>query len=593
VEVESGLMAKKITELTAATTPLAGTELAWVEQGGLPRKVAVSEFGGGGGDLSTPHDIIGDINLTSGTNGPVAAAFTDQLRFVDNDETDVAAMIGFEAANQGELIVENLTEVSDMIFRIHDFNGAGTPIRLMRLHKGNSATSGEEGYAMFNRVICNYLGSQSSSPDDPPLMVTNSGGDEDGQTQSNLSMWYNSIQAYTASAAAGSTLSINPSGGVVNIGNQSGAGTSSDVIISQGTAWHLRTKATGMNLSWGTSTLPSGGTVPNDAYYSVTTSGQSHVASMGARASDNSMVLTHDIHGAPWIIEGQNEVGNPRKIATFDTTQATSGVYIGEVNQQSALWIWEEASALSAQAAWGQIWVKSDTPNTLWFRDDAGTDFQLGAVSIPITLADNEQIQFGTGQDVTMDWDGVDFEVEGGASNQTINFRDGFHLRLWDSSDTDWLDIHNDGANIVLTELGLGEITFPAAGTLGLNMVDNTLERPILKDYSIESNTQNVSGTTATLTYANGPVFQCDMEAATGNVTITLSGGPPAGTHGQITVEVTQDTTVRTLAWAGGTFRWAGGTAHPVTTTANGFTIYTFETWDGGTTWYGAGADYS
>ena len=38
----------------------------------------------------------------------------------------------------------------------------------------------------------------------------------------------------------------------------------------------------------------------------------------------------------------------------------------------------EKASAAADVAGWGEIWVKSDTPNTLWFTDDAGTDVQLG-----------------------------------------------------------------------------------------------------------------------------------------------------------------------------------------------------------------------
>ena len=37
----------------------------------------------------------------------------------------------------------------------------------------------------------------------------------------------------------------------------------------------------------------------------------------------------------------------------------------------------EQASAPADVAGDGQIWVKSDTPNTLWFTDDAGTDTQL------------------------------------------------------------------------------------------------------------------------------------------------------------------------------------------------------------------------
>lgn len=39
----------------------------------------------------------------------------------------------------------------------------------------------------------------------------------------------------------------------------------------------------------------------------------------------------------------------------------------------------EMAAAPADTAAFGQIWVKSDSPNTLYFTDDAGTDTQLGA----------------------------------------------------------------------------------------------------------------------------------------------------------------------------------------------------------------------
>lgn len=40
----------------------------------------------------------------------------------------------------------------------------------------------------------------------------------------------------------------------------------------------------------------------------------------------------------------------------------------------------EQAAAGADVAAYGQIWVKNDTPNTLWFTDDAGTDHQIAFV---------------------------------------------------------------------------------------------------------------------------------------------------------------------------------------------------------------------
>ena len=124
--------------------------------------------------------------------------------------------------------------------------------------------------------------------------------------------------------------------------------------------------------------------------------------------------------------------------------------------------------------------------------------------------------------------------------------------------------------------------------------IDVELKGP-LQNYSIRDPGEfTPTGTTQTLTYSDGPAFQVDLESVTGNITITISGGPPSGSYGQMVVKVTQDSaTARTVTWAGGTFRWPGGTAHPMNTTLNGFSIYTFETWDGGTTWWATGADYS
>lgn len=45
---------------------------------------------------------------------------------------------------------------------------------------------------------------------------------------------------------------------------------------------------------------------------------------------------------------------------------------------EGAVTLKEQASADTDTAAYGQIWVKTATPNQLWFTDDAGTDTQLG-----------------------------------------------------------------------------------------------------------------------------------------------------------------------------------------------------------------------
>lgn len=62
-------LSNDIADYTAATTPLAGTELALVEQGGTFKKVAVSEFGGGGGAASFQGDWNAETNTPTLANG--------------------------------------------------------------------------------------------------------------------------------------------------------------------------------------------------------------------------------------------------------------------------------------------------------------------------------------------------------------------------------------------------------------------------------------------------------------------------------------------------------------------------------------------
>lgn len=164
-----------------------------------------------------------------------------------------------------------------------------------------------------------------------------------------------------------------------------------------------------------------------------------------------------------------------------------------------------------------------------------------------------------------------------------VAVRSGKTFRVYDGDNSDYIQMWHDGTDGRLTANG---------GVI--NLADETIHSAVLQDYSVENVSTTPTGTTETITYSDGPSFEIDLESVTGNVTVTISGGPVSGNYGQIVCKITQDSaTARTVTWAGGTFRWAGGTAHPMNTTLDGFTIYSFETWDGGTTWWGAGADYA
>lgn len=100
---------------------------------------------------------------------------------------------------------------------------------------------------------------------------------------------------------------------------------------------------------------------------------------------------------------------------------------------QGAFFLREGAAAFSSSAAYGQIWVKNDTPNTLWFTDDAGNDAQVlttpfatdidinGAVDISgnLTLG-GSAIASGA-----VTWTPSGTLIIGGAANQTVSLRGG------------------------------------------------------------------------------------------------------------------------------------------------------------------------
>ena len=54
------------------------------------------------------------------------------------------------------------------------------------------------------------------------------------------------------------------------------------------------------------------------------------------------------------------------------------------LNIDGTLSLKEQASANTSDASYGQLWVKTATPNELWFTDDSGVDFQLSGNSLPV-----------------------------------------------------------------------------------------------------------------------------------------------------------------------------------------------------------------
>ena len=85
------------------------------------------------------------------------------------------------------------------------------------------------------------------------------------------------------------------------------------------------------------------------------------------------------------------------------------------------LYIKEQAAASLDVATYGQIWVKNDAPNTLWFTDDGGAD-------IPISFTSKCSVYLGSNQSiVTATWTKIQLDTEDydtdGEFDSTSNYR--------------------------------------------------------------------------------------------------------------------------------------------------------------------------
>ena len=119
-------------------------------------------------------------------------------------------------------------------------------------------------------------------------------------------------------------------------------------------------------------------------------------ATSGVGASDGMLISTSTGNG----LINYNESGvfslarGGTEVLTLDTN---SNVGIGtaspatKLTVEGAITLKEQAAADADTAAYGQIWVKTGTPNTLYFTDDAGTDTPLTGGANVTTVSTESQ----------------------------------------------------------------------------------------------------------------------------------------------------------------------------------------------------------
>jgi len=113
------------------------------------------------------------------------------------------------------------------------------------------------------------------------------------------------------------------------------------------------------------------------------------ISALGAIASvagEDLVAIIDDPSGTP-----ASRKATITQIATFlasDSTTRTADLDMGNLNIDdiNSLYLSEKAAANADITGDGQIWVKNESPNVLYFTDDAGTDFQVATEAGTETL---------------------------------------------------------------------------------------------------------------------------------------------------------------------------------------------------------------
>jgi hypothetical protein len=120
------------------------------------------------------------------------------------------------------------------------------------------------------------------------------------------------------------------------------------------------------------------------------------------------------------------------------------------------------------------------------------------------------------------------------------------------------------------------------SGDVTLNLVDKTLQRPVMKDYAEEPfSLGNIAGT-VDIDFEKGN-FQ--YGTLIGNVVFTVSNPPATGKVGSMTLELNQDATGNRTVTFPASFKFAGGTAPTLSVSANAKDILVFFTRNAGTSY--------
>jgi len=128
-----------------------------------------------------------------------------------------------------------------------------------------------------------------------------------------------------------------------------------------------------------------------------------------------------------------------------------------------------------------------------------------------------------------------------------------------------------------------------------MNISYNTTDHRVLVprptgDSGADPNGTIIKSTSTGLTadLATGSFFEVDFESTTDQIAELVISNPQTSYVSSFVLQITQGSTARDINWVNDSkIKWPGGTAPTLTTTNNKVDIFSFSTWDNGTTWYG------
>lgn len=124
-----------------------------------------------------------------------------------------------------------------------------------------------------------------------------------------------------------------------------------------------------------------------------------------------------------------------------------------------------------------------------------------------------------------------------------------------------------------------------------LNMQDNLITRPVIKDYALKRTAPAIAAGVLTVDFTNGNVFEISLDQNVSS--IVVNNWPPTGELGKMHLLLKQDGTGgRTVAFSG--YHWPNSVVPTVTPTANKMDIFVLMSPDAGSTIYAttAGQNY-